>query len=97
MRATRDRPDLSLGASPRASLALYRTTRALAGSRGRGFVRPDDIKELAPAVLSHRVILGAEARLRAHDPAALVREIVETVPVPVEDEPAPEAAVRRHA
>jgi MoxR-like ATPase len=97
VRATRERPGLVLGASPRASLALYRATRALAGIRGRGFVRPDEVKELAPAVLGHRVILGAEARLRAQDPAALVREIVETVPVPVEDEPAFEAAGRRHA
>ena len=97
VRATRERPGLLLGASPRASLALYRATRALAGIRGRGFVRPDDIKELAAAVLGHRVILGAEARLRAHDPATLVREIVESVPVPVEDQPALEAAVFRHA
>ena len=85
VRATRGRPDTTLGASPRASLALYRAARALACIRGRLFVRPDDIKELAPAVLGHRIVLSPEARLRARDPAVLLAELVASVPVPVED------------
>jgi MoxR-like ATPase len=88
VRASRERSDFLLGASPRASLALFRTARALACLRGRTFVRPDDIKELAPAVLGHRVILSTEARLKAKDPAALLNEVIASVPVPVEDTPA---------
>jgi len=86
VRATRGRADFALGASPRATLALFRGARALACIRGRAFVRPDDIKELAPAVLGHRVIPSVEARLKAQDAAALLRHIVAAVPVPVEDD-----------
>jgi MoxR-like ATPase len=60
----------------------------LACLRGRSFVRPDDIKELAPAVLGHRVILSTEARLKAADPGLLLDELILSVPVPVEDNPA---------
>jgi MoxR-like ATPase len=86
VRATRARADLALGASPRATLALFRGARALACIRGRSFVRPDDIKELAPAVLGHRVIPSIDARLRAQDLTALLAQIIASVPVPVEDE-----------
>ena len=85
VRATRARADLALGASPRATLALFRGARALACIRGRSFVRPDDIKELAPAVLGHRVIPSIDARLRAQDLTALLAQIIASVPVPVED------------
>ena len=85
VRATRGGSSFLLGASPRASVALFRAARALACVRGRNFVRPDDIKELAPAVLGHRVILSTEARLKARDPGALLDEAVASVPVPVED------------
>ena len=88
VRATRERSTFVLGASPRASLALFRAARVLACLRGRSFVRPDDIKELAPAVLGHRVILSTEARLKAADPRLLLDELISSVPVPVEDNPA---------
>jgi MoxR-like ATPase len=84
VRATRTRPEFILGASPRATLALFRGARGLACLRGRSFVRPDDVKEIAPAVLEHRVILSTEARLRAQDAAGLIAQIVSSVPVPVE-------------
>jgi len=86
VRATRGRPDHVLGASPRATPALFRGARALACIRGRGFVRPDDVKEIASVVLDHRVILSTEARLKALDAAKLVSQIVASVPVPVEDD-----------
>ncbi len=80
--ATRSHPDAALGASPRASLGLFRTGRALALLRGRDYVLPDDIKELAVAVLSHRVVLTPAARMRGVRPERLVSELLNTVPVP---------------
>ncbi len=65
--ATRNHPDLSLGASPRGSLALYKAAQALALVRGRDFVTPDDIKELAPAVLPHRLIVKPESEVRGRN------------------------------
>ena len=96
VRATRGRADLAIGASPRATLALFRGARALACIRGRNFVRPDDIKELAPAVLGHRVIPSIEARLRAQDLTVLLAQIIASVPVPVEDEVEDGASAARH-
>ena len=84
VRATRTSSTVELGASPRGSLALYRGAQALAALRGRPYVRPDDVKELAPDVLAHRLMLQPEARLRGRTAAAVVRDILETVPVPVE-------------
>ena len=84
VRATRAHDDVQLGASPRASLALHRGAQALAALRGRDFVRPDDVKELAAPVLGHRLILAPEVRLRGRSPAQVVRTIVERVAVPVE-------------
>ncbi len=84
VRATRTNDAIELGASPRGSLALYRGSQALAALRGRHFVLPDDVKELAPDLLAHRLVLQAEARLRGRSAVAVVRQIVETVPVPVE-------------
>jgi MoxR-like ATPase len=95
VRATRGRTDLALGASPRATLALFRGARALACIRGRTFVRPDDIKELAPAILGHRLIPSIEARLRAQDLTVLLAQIIASVPVPVED-PVDGASAARH-
>lgn len=83
-RATRAHEDIFLGASPRATLALYRTSQARAAISGRDFVIPDDVKLLAPHVLTHRLIVNPQTRLRGRTPEAVVREIVETVPVPVE-------------
>jgi MoxR-like ATPase len=85
-RATRAHEAVALGASPRASLALFRAAQALAAVRGRDTVRPDDVQELAPPTLTHRLSLGAEARLRGRDAAAVIAETLERVPVPVEGE-----------
>src|SRR5207302_744180 len=75
---------VELGASPRATLALYRASQALAGLHGRSYVLPDDVKRLAAAVLTHRVITSAQARLRGRGAADAVTELLATVPVPVE-------------
>jgi MoxR-like ATPase len=81
--ATREHEDVSLGGSPRASIGLFRTGQALAAVNGRNFVLPDDIKRMALPVLTHRLILKPESRLRKVTPAAVVNEILAEVPVPV--------------
>ncbi|MFO0809687.1 MAG: MoxR family ATPase [Gemmataceae bacterium] len=81
--ATRDHPDVTLGASTRAGLALYRAAQALALVRGRDFTVPDDIKLLAPAVLTHRILTrGYRQSSRDDTAAAVLREIIEQTPVP---------------
>ncbi|MFQ5341376.1 MAG: AAA family ATPase [Anaerolineae bacterium] len=84
-RATRSHPAVDLGVSPRGTLSLYRTSQALAVLRGRDFVIPDDVKHLAPSVLTHRLIISSETRLRGRTAEEVVRGIVDQVPVPVED------------
>ncbi len=84
-RATRAHPEIELGASPRASLALYWASQAWAGIKGRDFVLPDDVKFMAPNVLTHRLIISPQAQLRGRLPQELVADIVDAVPVPVED------------
>jgi MoxR-like ATPase len=79
---TRQSPDVYLGASPRGSLALYRTGQAVAALAGRDFVLPDDIKSLAVPVLAHRVIVGPAARLRELSSEKIIEEILENLPVP---------------
>ncbi len=86
VRATRDRPEVSLGASPRGSLALHRASQALAATRGRGFVLPDDVKELAPSILAHRVLVSAEHSLRGVTSDALVRSLMESTELRLVDE-----------
>lgn len=83
VRATREHPALDLGASPRASLALFRAARALALIRGRPYLLPDDIKRLAPYVLPHRLILSSQTRLRGRDAVGVVDEVLHAVPAPV--------------
>jgi MoxR-like ATPase len=83
-RATRENKDISLGASPRASLALYQSAQAWASINGRDFVLPDDVKDMAPPVLSHRLIISPQAQLRGRTAPELVSDIVDSVPVPVE-------------
>jgi len=83
-RATREHEEVDLGASPRGTMALYRTAQALAALRGRSFVLPDDVKYLAPHVLTHRILISPQTRLRGRRPEEVVAEIVNTVPVPVE-------------
>ncbi len=84
VRATREHEAVELGVSPRGTLALYRTAQALAAIRGRRFVVPDDIKYLAPSVLTHRILISPQTRLRGRRPEEVLAEIVDTVPVPVE-------------
>lgn len=83
VQATRTHRDIYLGASPRASIALYRCAQALALLRGRDYVLPEDVKELAPAVLAHRLVLRPEVRLSAGKTDAVLEEILAAVPVPV--------------
>ncbi len=84
VRATRVHASVELGASPRGSLYLYRAAQALAALRGRDFVLPDDIKYLAPFVLTHRLIISAQTRLRGRDVNQIIQQVIESVPVPVE-------------
>ncbi len=79
---TRTHDELSLGASPRASLALFRTGQAMAAILGRDFVLPDDVKRVAPAVMTHRLIVRPESRLRKVTGAQIVDEILGEIPVP---------------
>ena len=81
--ATRAHPEVELGASPRATMGLYRCSQALAVMRGREYVTPDEIKQLAPYALGHRIILKSQARLRERTPDDVIREILEQVTVPV--------------
>ncbi|MCA9929854.1 MAG: MoxR family ATPase [Anaerolineales bacterium] len=83
-RATRAHEDIALGASPRATMALYRTCQAIAAVRGREFVIPDDVKTMAPHVLTHRLMVNPQTRLRGRLPEEIIRDVVNTVPVPVE-------------
>lgn len=82
--ATRQNHDIQLGASPRATMALYQVSQAWAAIQGRAFVLPDDVKSLAPHVLCHRLIIAAQAQLRGRTAEEMVRDIVASVPVPVE-------------
>jgi MoxR-like ATPase len=84
VQATRNLPEVHLGASPRASLALQAVAQALAGLAGRDFVLPDDIKRAAPSVLEHRLIVRSEARLKGVTTASLVRGVLSSLLVPVE-------------
>ncbi|MBX6771881.1 MAG: MoxR family ATPase [Chloroflexi bacterium] len=83
VRATRSHPDVALGASPRGSLALFKAAQALAAVRGRDYVVPDDVKYLGVYALAHRVIARPESQLRGRTGAEIVREILESTPVPV--------------
>ncbi|MDD5190959.1 MAG: MoxR family ATPase [Dehalococcoidales bacterium] len=82
--ATREHKSIELGASPRAMLALYHAAQSLAALRGRGFVIPDDVKYLVGYVFSHRIIIRADNYLKGTSPEKFLKEIVDTVPAPVE-------------
>ena len=71
-------------ASPRAALALYKTAQANAAIGGRDFVAPDDVKKLSTSVLSHRMLLTSNARLRGRTTAQVVADVLDTIPVPIE-------------
>ncbi len=85
VRATREHPDVRLGASPRASVALYRAAQAAALLDGRGFATPDDVAALAPAVLGHRILLDVDRELRGATPERVVAEVLERTPAPPVD------------
>jgi len=80
--ATRKHPDVYLGASPRGSIALYKTGQARAAILGRDYVIPDDIKALALVTLAHRLIISPSARIKNIDPRAVIQEILDSTPVP---------------
>ncbi|MYC33678.1 MAG: MoxR family ATPase [Chloroflexi bacterium] len=83
VRATRNHPDVELGASPRATLGLYRCSQALAAIKGQDYVTPDDIKALARPALAHRVILKSMARLRERTQESVIGDLLEQQPVPI--------------
>ena len=80
---TRNHDDLSLGGSPRASIALFRTAQAMAAIRGRNFVQPDDVKRVASPVMTHRMILKPESRLRKVTAGQVVEAILSEIAVPI--------------
>jgi MoxR-like ATPase len=82
VRASREHDDLALGGSPRASIALYRASQAVAAIRGHDYVLPDDVKRVVVAVLAHRLILRPESRLRKVTAAQVANEILNETPVP---------------
>ncbi len=84
VQATRTHNDVSLGASPRGSLALYKTAQAYAALKGREYVIPDDIKYLAPLTLQHRMILKPESSLRGRSTQKVLQDLLESVPVELE-------------
>jgi MoxR-like ATPase len=85
VRATRTHPDVSVGASARGSLALYKTAQALAAARGRDYVIPDDIKEMAVLTLPHRLLVRPESQLRGRTAGVIVGEILASLAVPLEE------------
>ncbi|MFB4309104.1 AAA family ATPase [Actinomadura sp. GTD37] len=80
--ATRDHPDLRLGASPRAGIALLRAARVRAAAAGRSYLVPEDVKALAEPVVAHRLIVTPEAELRGRTGADVVGEVLANVPTP---------------
>ena len=83
VRATRQHADVDLGASPRATMGLYRCCQAMAAIKGRDYVGPDDIKQLAPYTLPHRIIVKSQARLRDRSSEDVVADVLSQVEVPV--------------
>ena len=82
--SSRENSGLALGASPRATLALYKTSQAKAAIEGRDFVTPDDVKGMAPYVLPHRLLLTSNSRLRGRTADQIVGEVLNAIPVPIE-------------
>ncbi len=82
VRRTREHPSLLWGASPRASVAMLLASRALAAMRGRDFVTPDDVRDVAHPALRHRILLRSEAEIEGVTPDSILDEIVATVEVP---------------
>lgn len=88
--ATREHPELALGGSPRASLALYKACQALAAVRGRDYVLPEDVRLLAPSTLLHRLIVRPEAELRGRGASVILQEVLQRTPLDLAgDDPSP--------
>ncbi len=87
VKETRRHAEIRLGVSTRGSLAMVKAAKALAALRGRGYVRPDDIKLLAQTVWAHRLVLSTQARIKGRDAHGLIEQVLSSVPVPVLDEP----------
>jgi MoxR-like ATPase len=85
--ASRAHHDIRLGGSPRASIALYRSSQAVAAIRGRSYVEPDDVKQIVPAVLGHRIILQPESRLQNVTVSELLTEILDETKAPLMEAP----------
>jgi MoxR-like ATPase len=85
--ATRAHHDIRLGGSPRASIALYRSAQAVAAIRGRNYVEPDDVKQIVPAVLGHRIILQPESRLQNVTVSELLTEVLDETKAPLLEAP----------
>ena len=83
VQATRQHVDVELGASPRATMGLYRCCQAMAAIRGRDYVGPDEIKQLAPSALAHRIIVKSQARLRGRNSEDVVADLLSQIEVPV--------------
>jgi MoxR-like ATPase len=88
--ASRRHPSVAVGASPRAAMALIRTGSALAVADGRGFVTAGDIETACEPALAHRLQLNPEAEVSGVEPADIVRELLDLVPVPLGDEAPPD-------
>ncbi len=86
VRATRAHADVAIGASPRASIALFRTAQAMAAIRGWDYVTPDVVKQMAASVLEHRMVMKPEARLHKRTAAQVLWEILEKTPAPAPKE-----------
>jgi len=83
VRSTREHELVALGVSPRGTLALYRASQALAALSGRDYVIPSDVQRLCPPLLTHRIHISPQTRLRGRTPAQIVAEVAESVPVPI--------------
>jgi len=86
VRASREHPAIALGASPRATLAIFRASQAVAAIEGRSFVLPDDVKRLVEPIIAHRLSLAARARLDGLSATDIVAALLRSVPTPVEDD-----------
>lgn len=93
--ATRTHHDVRLGGSPRASIALYRAAQAVAAIRGRAYVEPDDVKQIVPAVLSHRIILHPESRLQNVSISEILTDVLDETKVPLIEAPSAARATER--
>jgi len=83
VQATRQHEDVELGASPRATMGLYRCSQAVAAIQGRDYVSPDDVKLLAPYTLPHRIIVKPQARLRERSAEDVISDVLSQLEVPV--------------